>query len=99
MWCVADKYRDQANVYRIYLRAVIIWQGKVDSFMWLMDPNTDPIVRFAVFNELAKYREEVARSKPPRQPRHSKLKKLLILSLRKLGWRLVSLGYRLEEEQ
>lgn len=67
--------------------------------MWLMDPNTDPITRFAVFRELAKYREEVIRSKPPRQKKHSKLKKLLLLSIRKLGWRLVSLGYRLEETQ
>jgi len=67
--------------------------------MWLMDPNTDPIMRFVVFNELTKYREEVLRSKPPRQKKHSKLKKLLLLSIRKLGWRLVSLGYCLEEEQ
>ncbi|WP_220205210.1 hypothetical protein [Reticulibacter mediterranei] len=67
--------------------------------MSMMDSNVDPVVRFVVFRELMNYREEVARSKPPRQPRHSKLKKLLILSMRKLGWRLVSLGYRLEETQ
>ncbi len=67
--------------------------------MWLMDPNIDPIMRFAVFKELEKYREEVQRSRPPRQKEHSKLKKLLLLNIRKLGWRLVSLGYHVEEEQ
>jgi len=73
--------------------------GKAGNSMSMMDPNVDPLTRFVAFRELARYREEVARSKPPEQPKHSKLKKLLILSIRKLGWRLVSLGYHLEETQ
>lgn len=63
--------------------------------MTLMDPNVDPMLKFAALKELAKLHAITQRSKEPRPERVS-LKKHLIVAIRKFGHLLVDLGYRLE---
>jgi hypothetical protein len=65
--------------------------------MSLMDPNSDPMLQFSAFQELAKLLNELKRSHS-REPRRKKtsFKQLLLVAIRRLGRWLAYVGYRLE---